>query len=139
MALSSLTRLRENGKFVDKWMGLFHERDFVNYKTVLSFSKDGKMMWTKPEPYFSAYRDIEKKSQMCEVECVRSDMGRGDELMLITRSNSKRINSLLSFSRDEGKNVVKTRGGSRVIKRRKTQGGVSAGRQTVYNLPLDRA
>lgn len=61
------------------------------------------MMWTKPEPYFSAYRDIEKKSQMCEVECVRSDMGRGDELMLITRSNSKRINSLLSFSRDEGK------------------------------------
>lgn len=47
------------------------------------------MMWTKPEPYFSAYRDIEKKSQMCEVECVRSDMGRGDELMLITRSNSK--------------------------------------------------
>ena len=103
VALSSLTRLRENGKFVDKWMGLFHERDFVNYKTVLSFSKDGKMMWTKPEPYFSAYRDIEKKSQMCEVECVRSDMGRGDELMLITRSNSKRINSLLSFSRDEGK------------------------------------
>lgn len=103
VALSSLTRLRENGKFVDKWMGLFHERDFVNYKTVLSFSKDGKMMWTKPEPYFSAYRDIEKRSQMCEVECVRSDMGRGDELMLITRSNSKRINSLLSFSRDEGK------------------------------------
>lgn len=96
------------------------------------------MMWTKPEPYFSAYRDIEKKSQMCEVECVRSDMGRGDELMLITRSNSKRINSLLSFPVTR-ENVVKTRGGSRVIKRRKTQGGVSAGRQTVYNLPLDRA
>ena len=144
VALSSLTRLRENGKFVDKWMGLFHERDFVNYKTVLSFSKDGKMMWTKPEPYFSAYRDIEKRSQMCEVECVRSDMGRGDELMLITRSNSKRINSLLSFSRDEGKTwsrpvaaPASLNGG--LIKRRKTQGGVSAGRQTVYNLPLDRA
>ena len=101
--MSSLTKLKENGKFVDKWMGLFHDRHFINYKTILTFSEDGKMHWSKPEPYFSAYRAIEKASNMCEVECVRSDGGKGDELMLITRSNSKKINSLLSFSKDEGK------------------------------------
>lgn len=105
--MSALTKLKENGKFVDKWMGLFHEgvpgRRFVNYKTILTFDDDGNMQWSKPEPYFSAYRGIEKGSNMCEVECVRSDGGKGDELMLITRSNTKRINSLLSFSQDEGK------------------------------------
>ena len=37
--------------------------------------------------HLDVYKRQEKKSQMCEVECVRSDMGRGDELMLITRSN----------------------------------------------------
>lgn len=40
---------------------------------------------------------------MCEVECIRSEQGNGDELCLITRSNSKKINSLVSFSKDEGK------------------------------------
>lgn len=103
VAMSSLTKLKENGKFVDRWMGLFHESDFVNYKTVLSFDEDGKMRWSRPEPYFSAWRGIEKGSRMCEVECVRSERGRGDELMLLTRSNSKKMNSLVSFSRDEGK------------------------------------
>ncbi len=101
--MSSLTRLKENGKFVDKWMGLFHTRNFVNYKTVLSFDDAGNMQWSVPEPYFAAWRDMEKGSNMCEVECVRSDGGMGDELMLITRSNTKKINSLLSFSSDEGK------------------------------------
>lgn len=84
-------------------MGLFHNRKFINYKTILTFDDAGKMHWSKPEPYFSAYRGMEKHSNMCEVECVRSDGGKGDELMLITRSNTKKINSLLSFSRDEGK------------------------------------
>lgn len=102
VAMSSLTKMKENGKFVDRWMGLFHDKKFVNYKTFLTFSDSGKMQWSKPVPYFSEYRETEKKSQMCEVECVRSDCGKGDELMLITRSNSKRCNSLLSFSQDEG-------------------------------------
>lgn len=102
VAMSSLTRLKKDGRFIDKWMGLFHDKHFVNYKTFLTFDDNGKMNWTKPVPYFSAHRKIERKSQMCEVECVRSDAGNGDELMLITRSNSKRVNSLLSFSTDEG-------------------------------------
>ncbi|MBQ3137223.1 MAG: exo-alpha-sialidase [Clostridia bacterium] len=103
VAMSSLTRLKENGEFVDKWMGLFHDSDFYNYKTILSFDEKGNMQWSVPEKYFSAYREIEKSSNMCEVEVIRSDMGQGDELCLITRSQTKKMNSLISFSNDEGK------------------------------------
>lgn len=103
VAMSSLTQLKENGKFVDKWMGLFHDADFYNYKTILTFDENGNMQWSKPEKYFSKYRNIERSSKMCEVEIIRSDNGSGDELCLISRSNSKKINSLISFSSDEGK------------------------------------
>ncbi len=103
VAMASLTRLKENGKFADKWMALFHDKHFHNYKTILSFDKDGKMHWSEPEKYFAAYRGIEKGSNMCEVECVRSDGGKGDEICLLTRSNTKKINSLITFSNDEGK------------------------------------
>ncbi len=103
VALASLTRLKENGEFTDQWMGLFHDDEFHNYKTILTFDQDGNMHWSQPEPYFAAYRETEQFSHMCEVACIRSDMGKGDELCLITRSNTKCINSLISFSRDEGK------------------------------------
>ena len=102
VSMASLTRLKENGVFVDKWMAFFHDPDFINYKTILSFV-DGKPVWSKPEPYFSQHRAVEKKANMCEVEVVRSDCGKGDELCLIARSNNKNYNSLLSFSQDEGK------------------------------------
>lgn len=108
VVMASLTRLKENGKFVDKWMGFFHDAKFVNYKTILSFV-DGKPVWSNPEPYFSAYRPIEKKANMCEVEVIRSDKGQGDELCLIARCNNKRYNSLISFSDDEGKTWSKPR------------------------------
>lgn len=101
VAMASLTRLKENGEFVDKWAGFFHDADFINYKSVLSF-ENGKAVWSVPEPYFSKYRDIEKAANMCEVETIRSDLGKGDELCLIARSNNKNCNSLISFSRDEG-------------------------------------
>ncbi len=103
VAMSSLTQLKENGVFVDKWMGLFHDADFYNYKTILTFDESGNAQWSAPEKYFSAYREIEKKSNMCEVEVIRSEGGNGDELCLITRSNAKNMNSLISFSSDEGK------------------------------------
>ncbi len=101
VALASLTRLKENGKFADKWMGLFHDNNFVNYKTILTF-EDGRMKWSRPEPYLSEYRDIEKEADICEVECIRSGCGAGNELCLITRCNTKKYNSLLFFSSDEG-------------------------------------
>ena len=103
VAMASLTRLKENGKFVDKWMGFFHDADFYNYKTILSFTPDGRMRWSEPEKYFARHRDVEKRSNMCEVEVIRSGAGIGDELCLISRSNTKKENSLISFSRDEGR------------------------------------
>ena len=102
VSMASLTRLKENGVFVDKWMAFFHDSSFVNYKTILSF-ENGKAVWSKPEPYFAQHRKIEKTANMCEVEVIRSDCGKGDELCLIARSNNKNYNSLLSFSTDEGK------------------------------------
>ena len=101
VAMASLTRLKENGEFADKWMGLFHTPDFVNYKTILTF-ENGEMKWSEPVPYLSQYRDTEIAANTCEVECIRSDMGKGDELCLISRSNSKVYNSILFFSSDEG-------------------------------------
>ena len=58
VAMASLTRLKENGKFVDKWMGFFHDGDFYNYKTILSFTPDGRVQWSEPEKYFAAHREI---------------------------------------------------------------------------------
>lgn len=101
VAMASLTRLKENGKFVDKWMAFFHDPHFVNYKTILSF-ENGEAVWSEPKPYFSAYREFEKKSNMCEVEVIRSDRGQGDVLCLLGRSNNKNYNSVISFSDDEG-------------------------------------
>lgn len=103
VAMASLTRLKENGEFVDKWMGLFHDSDFYNYKTILTFDENGNMQWSTPEKYLAPYREIEQRANICEVEVIRSENGQGDELCLISRSNSKDINSMISFSSDEGK------------------------------------
>ena len=102
VAMASLTRLKENGEFVDKWMGIFHDHRFINYKTILTFNENGDYTWSKPEPYLSEYRDIETYAGVCEVECIRSNGGKGDELCLITRCNKKTCTSLLIFSNDEG-------------------------------------
>ncbi len=103
VAMASLTRLqKEDGTWDNRWMGFFHDYDFINYKTILSFDTQGAMVWSPPEPYFSNYRAIEKHTQMCEVEVVRSNQGKGDTLALISRSNNKKNNSLISISQDEG-------------------------------------
>ncbi|HIT53211.1 MAG TPA: exo-alpha-sialidase [Candidatus Fimivicinus intestinavium] len=103
VAMSSLTQLKENGQFVDKWMGVFHDAHFTNYKTILTFDQKGNMHWSIPTPYFVEHWVRQYATQMCEVEIIRSDGGQGDELCLITRSNTKKSNSLISFSQDEGK------------------------------------
>lgn len=106
VAMASLTQLKENGRWVNKWMGFFHDDNAYNYKTILSFDDYGYMSWSAPEKYFSQYRKIEKKAFMCEVEVVRSDRGEGDQLCLIARSNgnhrNKELNSFISISNDEG-------------------------------------
>lgn len=103
VSMASLTRLKENGRFVDKWMGLFHDAKYINYKTILTFDENGGYTWSKPEPYLSEYREYESFAGVCEVEAVRSDCGAGDEICLIARCNKKTCTSFLIFSRDEGK------------------------------------
>ena len=103
VAMASLTRLKEDGEFADKWMGFFHDSKFYNYKTILTFDENGNMQWSVPEKYLVPHRETEKNAQMCEIEVIRSDMGKGDELCLIARSQSKKINSMVAFSVDEGK------------------------------------
>ena len=102
VAMASLTRLKEKGEFADKWMGIFHDHNFVNYKTILTFQENGEYNWSKPEKYLSQYREFETYAGICEVECIRSDGGKGDELCLIARCNKKTCTSLLLFSDDEG-------------------------------------
>lgn len=103
VSMASLTRLKENGQFVDKWMALFHNNKFENFKTILTFDENGDYHWSKPEKYLEKYRKYEKFAGICEVEAIRSDMGQGDEICLIARCNKKRCTSLLIFSNDEGK------------------------------------
>ena len=129
VAMSSLTRLKKTVTNPDgttskvwdnRWMGLYHDHSFNCYKTILSFAEPTAeekaagyptynvcgtpmvMHWSEPVKYFDAYRKVELKSNMCEVECVRSDAGKGDTLALLTRSNSKKLYSLVTFSEDEG-------------------------------------
>ena len=42
VAMSSLTQLRdEDGNLIDKWMGTFHDYDFYNYVSYLTFDEEG--------------------------------------------------------------------------------------------------
>ncbi|MEG2413367.1 MAG: sialidase family protein [Clostridia bacterium] len=105
VAMSSLTRLKDSdGKWRDAWLGTFHDHNFVNYTSVLTFEGD-KMLWSKPKEYLKKYRNIEKYAGICEVEIIRSEQGKGNQLCLLARSNGfkgKNNNSMICFSDDEG-------------------------------------
>ncbi len=118
VAMSSLTQIKENGRFVNKWMGTFHDRSFINYKTYLTFeeSYDGKLIahWTKPEKLFDNHREDELKYNICEVEIIRtpSEDGSaltGNTLILLARANKHETGSLILFSNDEGETWSKPR------------------------------
>ncbi len=112
VAMSSLTRLKENGRFVDKWMGLFHDDGFRCYKTVLTFDDSGNMQWSDPEELLknsavngksADQRFFAKMAKLCEMEVIRSDGGSGDVLCILARCESHRMNSFMTFSFDEGR------------------------------------
>ena len=68
------------------------QASFTLYKT---FSTDGGLTWEKPSAIFSR-GDV----QLCEPGAIRSPDGR--ELAVLLRENSRRRNSYVIFSRDEG-------------------------------------
>ncbi len=66
---------------------------FTLYKT---FSYDGGLTWSFPQPVFSS-----SKVHLCEPGCIRSPDGK--RLAVLLRENSRRKNSHIIFSDDEGK------------------------------------
>ena len=120
VAMSALVQLKENGKFVDKWMGLYHDdRTFTVYKTILTFNEEGQMEWSEPERMLGQkgeWREYEEigytrwfkgevvhtgGNSFCETEILRSPDGK--ELAALFRVNAKSNYSFVSFSTDEGK------------------------------------
>ncbi|MDE5756836.1 MAG: hypothetical protein K2I23_07085 [Clostridia bacterium] len=109
VAMSSLTQLKENGKYIDKWMGTFHRgggdygkdapEAFVNYRTYLTFDGE-RAIWGTPEPFLAEHRQLEGKYGMCELEIIRNPQN--DCLILIARPNNRVSNALICYSYDEG-------------------------------------
>ena len=119
VAMSALVQLKENGKFVDKWMGLYHDdRTFTVYKTILTFNEEGQMEWSEPVRLLGQngeWREYEEigftrwykgevvhtdGNSFCETEIIRSPDG--NELAALFRVNAKSNYSFVSFSTDEG-------------------------------------
>jgi len=72
----------------------FDSREFTMYKTV---STDGGVTWGYPEVILKS-RDM----HLCEPGIIRSPDGK--QLAMLLRENSRRTNSQIIFSNDEGKN-----------------------------------
>lgn len=108
VAHASLTRLKDKDEqWIDKWMGLFHDDKYNNWKTYLTFDDDGREQWSDPERLLEEHDDIEKDAGLCEIEIIRSP--EGNELALLARSQHKKHNSMIAFSEDEGKTWTRPR------------------------------
>lgn len=102
VAMASLIQLKdENGNDIDKWMGVYHNYDYVNYKTYLTFDEQGNQHWSEPEPMLADYRGIESTYQMCEIGMLRSPDGK--RIVGLARSQSHNNPATLIYSDDEGK------------------------------------
>ena len=101
VAMASLVQLKDaNGNDIQKWMGVYHDVNYVNYKTYLTFDENGNEQWSEPEPYLSEYRAIESTYQMCEIGMFRSPDG--NRIVGLARSQSHNNPSTLIYSDDEG-------------------------------------
>ena len=101
VAMASLVQLRDDaGQPIQKWMGVYHDYDFVNYKTYLTF-ENGVEKWSDPVPYLAEHRDIEKSHQMCEIGMFRSPDGK--RIIGLARSQSHAHLPTMIVSKDEGK------------------------------------
>ena len=110
VVMSSVERLKTGKGY---YMAMFHDDGrfiadkpqqtkpvtFTLYKTV---STDGGLTWGKPEPIFGR-TDV----HLCEPGLIRSPDGK--EIAVLLRENSRRKNSFVIFSRDEGKTWTEPR------------------------------
>lgn len=101
VAMASLVKLKDNnGNWLNKWMGVYHDNSFTNYKTYLTFDEYGEEQWSAPESYLQPYQETESIVQLCEACIFRSPDG--NQLILVARSQSHMHKSTISFSNDEG-------------------------------------
>lgn len=108
VAMASLTRLKnEDGSWAQRWMGIFHDYSYNNWKTILSYDENGNEQWSAPERLLAPYDAIEKNAGLCEIEVIRSP--EGSQLALLARAQHKRTNAMIAFSNDEGKTWTEPR------------------------------
>ena len=101
VAMASLVQLKDSsGNYIEKWMGVFHNYSYVNYKTYLTFDENGNMQWSEPVPYLAEHRSIESSHQMCEIGMFRSPDG--SRIIGLARSQSHMHLSTMIYSDDEG-------------------------------------
>lgn len=101
VAMSSLIQLKDKeGNFIPKWMSIYHNYEFVNFKTYLTFDENRNEQWSEPIPLLSPYREIEKEYQMCELGMFRSPDGK--RIVALARSQSHQHLSTMIYSDDEG-------------------------------------
>ena len=103
VAMASLIRLK-NGEY----MALFHDdgrflrgagktTQFQVFKTI---SKDGGMTWSQPEVIAE-----HPQAHLCEPGAIRSPDGK--QIAVLLRENSRKFNSFVIFSNDEGRTWTK--------------------------------
>jgi hypothetical protein len=103
VAMSSVVKLRDGD-----YMALFHDdgRFLHNsgkqskFQILKSISKDGGLNWSSPEVFAE-----HPSAHLCEPGAIRSPDGR--QLALLLRENSRRYNSFVVFSDDEGQTWTK--------------------------------
>ena len=101
VAHASLIRLKnEDGSWQDKWMAVFHDSEYNNWKTYLTFDENGNEQWSQPVRLLEEHDEIEKHAGLCEIELIRSPDGK--EIALLARAQHKVTNAMIAFSQDEG-------------------------------------
>ncbi|KAB1909271.1 hypothetical protein F8279_03900 [Micromonospora sp. AMSO1212t] len=101
VAHAALTRLkRADGSWDFRYMGVFHDGAYDNWKTYLTFDAAGNAVWSTPTRLLAPHNAIEKFAGLCEIEIIRSPDGR--QLALLARAQHKRTNAMVAFSDDEG-------------------------------------
>ena len=103
VGMASLVQLKDRttGEYIPKWMGVYHDYGYVNYKTYLTFDQNGNEQWSAPVPYLSDYRNIEYANQLCEIGMFRSPDG--SRIIGLARNQAHNGPAMMTYSDDEGK------------------------------------
>ncbi|MFF5200029.1 RICIN domain-containing protein [Micromonospora parva] len=101
VAHATLVRLKKaDGSWDFRYLGVFHDGGYNNWKTYLTFDAAGNAVWSTPTRLLAAHNTIEKYAGLCEIEIIRSPDGR--QLAMLARAQHKRTNAMVAFSNDEG-------------------------------------